>query len=138
MAAEAEMAEILARCGFRCDLCPAYAPNVDMMVNRQAVSDGWFRYFGFRLPPEEIYCTGCAGEGKTLDKDCQIRACVIAKGLENCASCEDFDCEKMKSRVDAAAKIRKKFPDMPKRDYALLVRPFEGRKRLVRLREGGR
>ena len=135
-ALEAEMAKILSRCGFRCDLCPAYAPNVDRLIDRQFVSDGWFRYFGFRLPPEEIHCPGCVGQNQTLDKDCQIRPCVIAKGLENCASCEDFDCEKMKTRVDAAASIREKFPKMPKRDYELLIRPFEGRKHLLRLRQG--
>jgi hypothetical protein len=129
------MPEIVSRCGFRCDLCPAYAPNVDRFIGRQAVSDGWFRYFGFRLPPEQIYCVGCIQEGQQLDKDCQIRPCAFGRGLENCASCPDFDCDKMRSRVDAADDIRRRFPDMPERDYELLIRPFEGRRKLLQLRE---
>lgn len=130
------MNEIFSRCGFRCDLCPAYAPNVDRLIDRQSVSDGWFKYFGFRLPVEEIHCQGCIGENQTIDNGCLIRPCAIARGLDNCAGCEDFDCEKMRSRVDAVASIREKFPDMPERDYQLLIRPFEGRQNLLRLRQG--
>ena len=130
------MSEILSRCGFRCDLCPAYAPNIGRLADRQTVSDGWFKYFGFRIPPEALDCSGCLAEGPTLDKDCSIRPCVIKRGLKNCAECEDFDCDKMKTRVDATADMREKFPEMPERDYQLFVRPYEGRRRLVRLRQG--
>ena len=130
------MTEILSRCGFRCDLCPAFRPNIGRLADRQTVSDGWFKYFGFRVPPEELECSGCLGTGPTLDKDCRIRPCVIERGLENCAPCKDFDCEKMKTRVDAVKDMRLKFPDMPDRDYQLFVRPYEGRRRLVRLRQG--
>ena len=54
---------MLTRCGYRCDLCLAYAPNVSAHPeNQQILSDGWFQYFGFRLPPEQIYCDGCLAE----------------------------------------------------------------------------
>ena len=49
------MEPILTRCGYRCDLCLAYRPNVAKNPsNQQKLSDGWFKYFGFRLPPSEI------------------------------------------------------------------------------------
>jgi hypothetical protein len=35
------MKEILSRCGYRCDLCLAYRPNVEANPsNREIVSDG--------------------------------------------------------------------------------------------------
>ena len=57
------MEPILTRCGYRCDLCLAYWPNITANpANRQKLSDGWFKYFGFRIPPEEIQCDGCMSE----------------------------------------------------------------------------
>lgn len=44
------MTEVLARCGYRCDLCPAYHDNVSSDADRQRTSDGWHKYFGFRVP----------------------------------------------------------------------------------------
>lgn len=38
------MEEVLSRCGYRCDLCLAYAPNVQAHPEyRQTLSDGWFK-----------------------------------------------------------------------------------------------
>jgi hypothetical protein len=57
------MEEILTRCGYRCDLCLAYRPNVEAdPANQQTLSDGWHKYFGFRIPAEQIIClvTGMA------------------------------------------------------------------------------
>jgi hypothetical protein len=57
------MTEILTRCGFRCDLCLAYKPNIEKHPeNKQKLSDGWHKYFGFRIPPDEIYCEDCMAE----------------------------------------------------------------------------
>jgi hypothetical protein len=131
------MPEILTRCGFRCDLCPAYAENIGKLADRESISDGWFKYFSFRIPPEKIDCDGCLNKGRLLDKDCPIRPCAIERGLRTCAACPDFDCEKMRTRVDATEGLRDKFPDMSQRDYQLFGRPYEGRRRLVRLREKG-
>ena len=48
------MEPILMRCGYRCDLCLAYEPNVARNPsNREKLSDGWHKYFGFRLTPAE-------------------------------------------------------------------------------------
>ncbi len=54
------MEPILTRCGYRCDLCLAYRPNIEEHPeNQQALSDGWHKYFGFRIPPAAICCDGC-------------------------------------------------------------------------------
>jgi hypothetical protein len=39
------MEPILTRCGYRCDLCLAYRPNVERNpANRQVLSDGWYQF----------------------------------------------------------------------------------------------
>ncbi len=49
-----KMEPILTRCGYRCDLCLAYRPNIETNPeNRQILSDGWHKCFGFPIPPEE-------------------------------------------------------------------------------------
>ena len=91
------MEAILTRCGYRCDLCLAYKPNVlGNPSNRQKLSDGWFKYFGFRLPAAEICCDGCMSDNpKLVDSACPVRPCVIEKGLDNCSQCEQYVCEKL-------------------------------------------
>jgi len=81
------MEPILTRCGYRCDLCLAYRPNVEAHPsNQQKLSDGWHRYFGFLIPPEKIVCDGCMSEKPELiDQACPVRPCVIEQGLANCA-----------------------------------------------------
>ena len=85
------MREILARCGYRCDLCLAYRPNVDENpANQQVLSDGWHKVFGFRIPAEQIVCDGCMAESpRLIDKDCPVRPCVIVKGIARCAEYGD-------------------------------------------------
>jgi hypothetical protein len=36
------MTPIVTRCGFRCDLCPAFHENVGGPEDQKRVSDGWF------------------------------------------------------------------------------------------------
>jgi hypothetical protein len=55
--------EILARCGYRSDLCLAYRPNVERdPSSQQRLSDGWYKYSGFRIAAERIRCDGCPAE----------------------------------------------------------------------------
>ncbi len=53
------MEAIITRCSYRCDLCLAYKPNIEAHPeNRQILSDGWYKYFGFRIQAEESTATG--------------------------------------------------------------------------------
>ena len=131
------MEEIISRCGFRCDLCMAYRPNVESHPeNRQLLSDGWFKYFGFRIEPENILCGGCLSDQCiTLDKDCRVRPCVIAKGLDNCARCEDYGCDKLNERLVTFEGIQAHFKEpIPGEDRERFIRPFENSVRLDRIR----
>lgn len=130
------MAEVLSRCGYRCDLCPAYEPNIKSLADKQRVSAGWLKYFGFDTPPEEIGCVGCLNEGKQAYASCPVRPCVLEKGLENCAFCSEFGCDKLLPIMEFSEKLTENFKNMPKEDYELFVRPYEGKERLLRIRDG--
>jgi hypothetical protein len=132
-----EESPILTRCGYRCDLCLAYAPNVAAKDNRRALSDGWFALYGFRIPAEEIICDGCMarGEPRLIDKGCPVRPCAMAKGLDTCASCAEYCCEKLKPRLVDRAQLEAKLGrKLEEAEYESLVRPYESKERLDEIR----
>jgi hypothetical protein len=130
------MAIILTRCGYRCDLCLAYRPNVEKNPeNQQKLSDGWYQYFGFRLPPAEIICQGCMSDNPQLDQACPVRPCVIERNLDNCAHCEHYSCEKLKERLVVYAEVKDRVSaEIPEEDYLCFIRPYENKRRLDAIR----
>jgi hypothetical protein len=132
------MNQILTRCGYRCDLCLAYRSNVESSPsNPQVISDGWFRYFGFRIPPEEIICDGCMAENpRLIDKECPVRPCVIERELENCAHCEEFGCERLRQRLVTYESVVERIgDDIPGKDRAQFIAPYENVLRLETIRK---
>ncbi|MHC4560782.1 MAG: DUF3795 domain-containing protein [Planctomycetota bacterium] len=133
------MNEILGRCGYRCDLCPAYKDNIDSSEDRQRVSDGWFKYYGFRIPPAEIYCDGCRDEkvnAKRIDAECKVRQCAITRGVDTCANCEQYLCDELKAKVVSRSSVEAKTgAHVPDEDYKRFVEPYEADKVLSRIRE---
>lgn len=127
--------ELLARCGFRCDLCPAYQENIKTNADRVGVSEGWRRLFGFEIPPEEIACAGCHNEGKHADAQCPVRPCAIQKNLPNCASCDNFGCDALKTRMDFLEDFLPKHPDLSEEDYHTYLLAYEAKSRLMKLRD---
>ena len=130
--------EILARCGYRCDLCLAWRPNVAKKDRRALLSDGWHKYFGFRIPPERIVCDGCTapGQPRLVDTACPVRPCVLSRGLDNCGQCCDYVCCRLKERLVDRKELEKKIGrPVPEEDYDLFVRPYESRARLDRIRQ---
>ena len=127
------MEPILTRCGYRCDLCLAYRPNVARnSANQQKLSDGWHKYFGFRLQPLEICCDGCmTEEPKLIDRNCPVRPCVIERALPNCSHCPDYGCEKLVERwvvfEDVAARVG---GEILEEDRARFIAPYENKRRL--------
>jgi hypothetical protein len=131
------MQPILTRCGYRCDLCLAYRPNVERNPsNQQVLSDGWHKYFGFRIPPAEICCDGCmADDPHLIDRSCPVRPCVIEKGLDNCAQCESYVCAKLRERLVVYEQVRQGFgAEIPEEDRRRFIQPYENQVRLDALR----
>jgi hypothetical protein len=129
---EIRVEPILTRCGCRCDLCLAYRPNVENSPeNREKLSDGWQKYFGFRIPASEICCDGCMADSPSLDQACPVRPCVIERGLDNCSQCESYVCEKLRQRLVTYEEIaRKTDGEIPEQDYLCFIKPYENKKRL--------
>ena len=131
------MEAILTRCGYRCDLCLAYKPNVEKNPsNQQKLSDGWYKYFGLRLPPAQIVCDGCMSDDPQLiDPGCPVRPCVIEKGLDNCSQCAHYVCEKLTQRLVEYEEVKNRVNvEIPEDDYVCFIRPYENKKRLERIR----
>lgn len=135
------MHPVFTRCGYRCDLCLAYKPNVERTPeNQHILSDGWFKYFGFRIEAANIACDGCMGDNpKLIDKACPVRPCVIEKGLQNCAACDAYICEKLKERLVIFEEVKQRMRnDIPEDDYFYFIQPYENKRRLdyyIRTRE---
>ena len=148
---------ILTHCGYRCDLCLAYKPNiVQNPANQEKLSEGWHLYFKFRIHALEIYCEGCMSENpRLIDQSCPVRPCVMEKGLDNCSQCEQYVCEKLTQRLvvfeDEKAMSGAEVPDgdrrgrvrlyaggemigewaeIPEDDYLCFIRPYENKLRL--------
>jgi hypothetical protein len=127
------MNQILSHCGFRCDLCLAFKPNIEKNPqNKQKLSDGWYKYFGFRIPPKDIYCEGCMSEtSNLLDKECPVRPCVIEKKIIHCGNCDQYICDKLQERIVIYEEIRQKLKkEISEEDYRCFILPYENKKRL--------
>ena len=88
-----------------------------------------FRFYGFRIPPEQIFCDGCLDErpeARRIDTACPIRPCAVARGLTSCATCPDCGCERFESRTVTRAWVEQRIgTTMPPEDYQWFVRPYE-------------
>ena len=123
--------------GFRCDLCPAYIKNVDILVDKKTIREGWKKYFDLDVTEEHIRCVGCTNEGYHLDTECPVRSCAVHKQMENCSFCSFYQtCEHLPLRADLIESIKQKMhTPISRKEYALFFRPYEGRKELEKTRK---
>ena len=127
------MKKMLGRCGYRCDLCAARSDNPEI---RQKLVDGWRKYLGHQMyTAENVRCDGCMNEGRLADKNCPIRPCAIEKGVENCAYCDDYPCEKLKDFICSREKFIKRLSEISDEDYNLCLRQFESEPELKEIRK---
>jgi hypothetical protein len=130
-ATEPTPTKILSRCGYRCDLCAARS---DDPAVRQKLVDAWRKYFGHtQYTAENVKCGGCFSE-QLADRTCKVRPCVIAKGIENCAHCEECPCPKLKPLCSSPHINFVHFGDVPPEDYDLALRQFDNIPELMRIR----
>jgi hypothetical protein len=127
------MKEMLGYCGYRCDLCAARSDDPQI---RQKMVDGWRKYFGHtNYTAENVRCDGCKADGRLADKSCLARPCAIERGVETCAHCDDFICDKVKILLCSDEWVREKYPDISDEDYNLCIRQFINIPRLRSIRE---
>ncbi len=100
------MAEIIAACGLVCSECPAYlATKANDAARVAEVAAQWSKDYGGDVKPEYVWCDGCMEPGPRKCghvAECDVRACVVGRGLSSCARCADYGCEKITAFVNAA------------------------------------
>jgi len=135
------MSDIVARCGYKCNLCLIYQDNLKKdEQNRQKFRDGLEKYYGDELTFEECHCDGCMAPNSEnpvrIDTECKIRPCVIAKGIENCGYCEQYPCEILEPKMIDYRKVKERYGGpLPKEDYEAFVMPYESKKVLNKIRQ---
>lgn len=106
------MQDIAAFCGLTCTECPAYqATQNDNDEERRRVAETWSQQHNADIRSEDINCDGCLpGHMKYFHhcSECDNRACGVARGVDNCAYCDDYFCERLERffRLVPAAQTR--------------------------------
>lgn len=130
---EVKTMEIIAKCGNRCDICPAYRENI-AQYGAEAVSENWNRYLKFYLPADKIECAGCHAEGYRPAGDCAIRKCCVERAYDNCAACPEMICVKLKHNIDAMDELEKAQESIPEEIYAQYFAPYQNRNCLLKVK----
>ncbi|MDI7276008.1 MAG: DUF3795 domain-containing protein [Anaerolineae bacterium] len=84
---------MLGYCGIDCDACSAYKGTVTTDLSLLEKVAG--RYWQGTYSASEWVCLGCLPPDQAIIAKycarCKIRACAIARGLQNCAACDDYE-----------------------------------------------
>lgn len=105
-----ELSPHIAYCGLDCSGCDVYrATAFDDDGMRQAYADKVFAQFKLEIEPSTVNCHGCRDERPKSGycAMCQVRQCAIDRGLENCATCADYGCDKLQKVHAAMIKVGK-------------------------------
>jgi len=93
------MDKMIAYCGIVCTECPAFeATQKNDDAKRKNVAEMWSKQYNMAIKPEDINCDGCKSDSKRIINYCYvcgIRKCGKEKGVENCAYCDEYACEKL-------------------------------------------
>ena len=99
------MTVMLACCGLNCAECPAYLAKLnDDDEQRLSALEKWSTP-DYPLTKEDINCDECKSEGGAHFKfcdTCSVRKCVIEKGVETCAHCDDYICNTLEEWLSHA------------------------------------
>ncbi|MDI6449493.1 DUF3795 domain-containing protein [Anaerobaca lacustris] len=133
------MEPIVAKCGYRCDLCLFFEANFAGGPGPDRISEAFARYYDCQLAPEAIRpCKGCHEGAEAPDKDCRVYPCVREKGLQNCGQCPAFGCETLKTRMDVVEECLAKHPNVSEEDYRLFFGPYLSRAPLTEIHRSAR
>jgi hypothetical protein len=76
------MEKIIAKCGIRCDLCPAHEDKLTTDQDKEKMSQAFAEYYDYKLSPEDIKpCKGCNLLDKPPDGGCSVFFCVKEKQI---------------------------------------------------------
>ena len=111
-AGEKGTTEMIAYCGQNCVECRIYLATIETDLKKQRrmreeIASYITKHFGTETRLEDITdCDGCTTKDGKLFPGCQkcaIRKCARQKGLENCAYCSEYACEKLSKLFDSGS-----------------------------------
>ena len=128
------MEEIVGFCGYRCDLCQFHNKNLKTQKDKERVSQDFKRIFEHDVKPEDIECVGCKNEGKQGDAGCLVRPCALEKGIENCAHCSEFICDKLKEKINVTEEfLRDNKKPLSDKDFQLYIKPYQSKEGMLKI-----
>ena len=106
------MRVLLSACGLDCASCEAYvATQAGDAEEIAKVAAQWSEQYGAEIKAEHVWCDGCIPGGERACAhvaECKIRACVLARGFENCAPCADYVCDLLSEVLEYAPHARER------------------------------
>jgi hypothetical protein len=97
--------KMTAPCGLDCFNCPVHLAQSDGEIRKRIMENVGVSY-------EDAICGGCRSVNgvcplgrKHGAKQCETYSCVIAKGIETCADCTDFPCDKLQPSENLPAGV---------------------------------
>jgi len=94
------MDKMIAYCGLVCTDCEAYIATQanDLAALERMAARARDQFNNPDITIESAMCDGCLSDSERLCGycfECQVRACGMARGVVNCAYCDDYGCEKI-------------------------------------------
>ena len=83
------MENYFSKCGLYCGACPY------LVATETGTTAELAKKFG--KTAAEVTCQGCSSPGH---EDCEFHTCEKSAGLESCAECTDFTCDKVTAMND--------------------------------------
>ena len=116
---EDKPASLIGFCGIDCGECKAFiaTKNKDFDLKKTLAAE-WSKNFGRDFKPEDINCVGCTsvnGSHIGYCAVCQIRTCGIKRGLQNCAFCIEYGCEKLENIHSRSPKAKEQLEKIHKK-----------------------
>ena len=104
------MEKMLGYCGLDCLQCPAYkASQAGDQEALEQTAAMWREQFNSpQITAESIVCDGCKASGRlsAYCHICEISKCAQEHGLETCAPCADYGCDKLAGFLEHAPEAR--------------------------------
>lgn len=123
----------LTKCGYCCDDCKAYAPNIERQDQREELSRLWKMYYDLDIPVKDIYCDGCLctkPDAKRIDSNCSVRKCALDEKLTHCGECSKYPCDTFGQRIGLSEEEMKKHPDYHTSHYIEYLKAYDNKTRL--------
>jgi len=94
------MDRLIAMCGLVCSDCPGFVATQanDIVTLEQLAEQARSEYNVPEATAESVRCDGCLSASSrkcSYCAECGIRLCGVQRGVENCAFCVEFACERL-------------------------------------------